>query len=45
LLLFGERALAIQDSEDKVLFGPVGIGVGEGARRHSTSSTTIASVR
>jgi hypothetical protein len=32
LFLFGDRALAVQDSEDKVLFGPVGIGVGEGAR-------------
>jgi hypothetical protein len=32
LLLSGGRALAIQDSEDKVLFGPVGIGAGEGAR-------------
>ena len=32
LFLFGDRALAIQDSEDKVWFGPVGIGVGQGAR-------------
>ena len=32
LLLFGDRALAIQDSEDKVWFGPVGIAVGEAAR-------------
>ena len=32
LLLLGDRALAIQDSEDKVWFGPVGIGVGEAAR-------------
>jgi len=32
LSLFGGRALAIQDSEDKVWFGPVGIGVGQGAR-------------
>jgi hypothetical protein len=31
-LLFGDRALAIQDSEDKVWFGPVGVGVGQGAR-------------
>lgn len=32
LFLFGDRAFAIQDSEDKVLFGPIGIGVGQGAR-------------
>jgi hypothetical protein len=32
LLLFGDRALAVQDSEDKVWFGPVGLAVGEGAR-------------
>ena len=32
LMLFGDRALAIQDSEDKVWFGPVGIATGEGAR-------------
>jgi hypothetical protein len=32
LLLFADRVLAVQDSEDKVLFGPIGIGVGEGAR-------------
>jgi hypothetical protein len=32
LFLFGDRALAIQDSEDKVLFGPIGIGIGQGAR-------------
>ena len=32
LLLFGDRALAVQDSEDKVWFGPVGIGVGQAAR-------------
>jgi len=32
LFLFGDRALAIQDSEDKVLFGPIGIGVGQAAR-------------
>jgi hypothetical protein len=31
LFLFGERALAIQDSEDKVWFGPVGITPGERA--------------
>ena len=31
LLLFGDRALAIQDSEDKVWFGPVGITPGERA--------------
>jgi hypothetical protein len=30
--VFGGRALAIQDSEDKVWFGPVGLGVGQGAR-------------
>ena len=29
--MFGERALAIQDSEDKVWFGPVGITPGERA--------------
>jgi hypothetical protein len=28
----GDRALAIQDSEDKVWFGPIGVGVGQGAR-------------
>ena len=32
LFMFGDRALAIQDSEDKVWFGPVGLGVGQGAR-------------
>lgn len=32
LFLLGDRALAIQDSEDKVWFGPVGVGVGQGAR-------------
>jgi hypothetical protein len=32
LFLFGGRALAIQDSEDTVGFGPVGVGVGQGAR-------------
>jgi hypothetical protein len=32
VFLFGDRALAIQDSEDKVWFGPIGIGVGQGAR-------------
>jgi hypothetical protein len=31
LFLFGHRALAIQDSEDKVWFGPVGITPGERA--------------
>ena len=31
LFLFGDRALAIQDSEDKVWFGPVGITPGERA--------------
>ena len=31
LSMFGERALAIQDSEDKVWFGPVGITPGERA--------------
>ena len=31
LILFGERAVAIQDSEDKVWFGPVGITPGERA--------------
>jgi len=32
LFLFGDRALAIQDSEDKVLFGPFTVGVGQAAR-------------
>ena len=32
LFMFGDRALAIQDSEDKVWFGPVGLGVGQAAR-------------
>jgi hypothetical protein len=31
LFLFGDRAVAIQDSEDKVWFGPVGITPGERA--------------
>jgi hypothetical protein len=31
LLMFGDRVLAIQDSEDKVWFGPVGITPGERA--------------
>jgi hypothetical protein len=31
LVLFGDRAFAIQDSEDKVWFGPVGIAPGERA--------------
>jgi len=31
LFLFGDRALAVQDSEDKVWFGPVGITPGERA--------------
>jgi len=31
LVLFGHRVLAIQDSEDKVWFGPVGITPGERA--------------
>ena len=31
-LLFAGRALAIQESEDKVWFGPVGVGVGQAAR-------------
>ena len=31
LFLFGDRALAIQDEENKVLFGPVGIAPGERA--------------
>jgi hypothetical protein len=31
LVLSGDRALAIQDSEDKVWFGPVGIAPGERA--------------
>ncbi len=30
--LSGDRALAIQDSEDKVWFGPVGVGADQGAR-------------
>lgn len=32
LFVLGERAFAIQDSEDKVWFGPIGLGVGQGAR-------------
>jgi hypothetical protein len=28
----GDRVLAIQDSEDKVLFGPLGVGAGQAAR-------------
>jgi hypothetical protein len=32
LLVFSDRAFAIQDSEDKVWFGPVGLGLGQGAR-------------
>lgn len=32
LFVLGDRVFAIQDSEDKVWFGPVGIGVGQGAR-------------
>ena len=32
LSLFGGRALAIVGPEYKVLFGPIGIGVGQGAR-------------
>ena len=32
LLLFNNRALAIQDSEDKVLFGPLAVGFGQAAR-------------
>jgi hypothetical protein len=31
LLLYGDRAMAVQDSEDKVWFGPVGITPGERA--------------
>ena len=31
LFMFGDRVLAIQDSEDKVWFGPVGIAPGERA--------------
>jgi hypothetical protein len=31
LFVFGDRALAIQDSEDKVWFGPVGIAPGQRA--------------
>jgi hypothetical protein len=30
--LFGDRALAVEDEENKVRFGPIGIGAGEGAR-------------
>ena len=32
LFMVGDRALAIQDSEDKVWFGPIGLGAGQGAR-------------
>jgi hypothetical protein len=31
LFVFGDRALAVQDEENKVLFGPVGIAPGERA--------------
>ena len=31
-LVFADRVFAIQDSEDKVLFGPLGVGVGQAAR-------------
>lgn len=30
--LLGDRALAIQESKDRVLFGPLGVGAGQGAR-------------
>ena len=30
--VFGDRVLAMQDSEDKVWFGPVGVGAGQAAR-------------
>ena len=30
--LLGGPALAVQDSEEKVLFGPIGVGVGEAVR-------------
>src|SRR4030095_12962142 len=32
LFLFGNRALAVEDEENKVRFGPIGIGAGEAAR-------------
>ena len=32
MFLFSHRALAIQDSEDKVAFGPLAVGVGQAAR-------------
>jgi hypothetical protein len=41
LFLFGDRALAVQDSEDKVLFGPIGVGVGQGMRVNVYSIVTI----
>jgi hypothetical protein len=40
LFLFGDRALAIQDSEDKVWFGPIGVGVGQGVRVNVYSVAT-----
>jgi hypothetical protein len=43
---FADRVLAIQDSEDKVWFGPIGVGVGQSVRvnvyglsSHSAGST------
>lgn len=32
LFLFSDRAIAVQDSEDKVLFGPLTVGFGQGVR-------------
>jgi hypothetical protein len=32
IVVFSARALARQESESRVLFGPVGVGVGQGAR-------------
>ena len=32
LFLFGDRALAIQDAENRVLFGPLTVGFGQSVR-------------
>ncbi len=37
-----DRALAIQDSEDKVWFGPVGFGIGQGVRINVYTTGTPA---
>jgi len=48
LLLFSDRAAAIQDSEDKVWFGPVTLGIGQAVRVNAyaigtSSPSTVAS--